>query len=240
MIARHDRDLADLWVAAFAGHGGEAPSHLVVVVADMAQSTLPLSSAFVAEFSQRLSRQGPAMHLARTWLEHQLAEQGLSIEELVRLESQNQAADQVSVSHTINSLRFLGALDWREFVEDMSQVDQTLRHDPARVYGKMDFFTRDRYRHVGGGHCSSQRAPGVGGGGKGHPLGRGQRWRERHSGPDGPCGLLPDWERPRRAGTRRQACASPGKQPWNGTSTAFRWPSMWAEFCCLRRWELLG
>ena len=29
----------------------------------------------------------------------------------------------------------------------MSQVDQTLRLDPAGVYGNMDFFTRDRYRH---------------------------------------------------------------------------------------------
>ncbi len=34
-------------------------------------------------------------------------EQGLSIEQLVHLESQNQAADQVSVSHSITSLRFL-------------------------------------------------------------------------------------------------------------------------------------
>ena len=146
-IGRHDRDLADLWVQRLQDMAEKRPSHLVVVVADMAQSTLPLSSAFVAEFSQRLSRQGPAMNLARTWLEHRLADQGLSIEELVRLESQNQAADQVSVSHTINSLRFLGALDWREFVEAMSQVDRTLRLDPAKVYGKMDFFTRDRYRH---------------------------------------------------------------------------------------------
>src|ERR1017187_2197611 len=29
----------------------------------------------------------------------------------------------------------------------MSQVEQTLRLDPAGVYGTMDFFTRDRYRH---------------------------------------------------------------------------------------------
>jgi cyclic beta-1,2-glucan synthetase len=148
MIGRHDRDLADLWVQRLQDMAEKRPAHLVVVVADMAQSTLPLSSAFVAEFSQRLSRQGPAMNLARTWLEHQLADQGLSIEELVRIESQNQAADQVSVSHTINSLRLLGALDWREFVEAMSQVDQTLRLDPAKVYGKMDFHTRDRYRHA--------------------------------------------------------------------------------------------
>lgn len=147
MLARQERNLADLWAGRLQQMAEKNPAHLVVVVAEMAQSTLPLSSAFVAEFSQRLSRQSPAMHLARTWLEQRLTDQGLSIEQLVRLESQNQAADQVSVSHTINSLRFLGALDWREFVEAMSQVEQTLRLDPSGVYEKMDFFTRDRYRH---------------------------------------------------------------------------------------------
>ncbi len=146
-VTRHERDLADLWVDRLQAMAETNPSHLVVVVADMAQSTLPLSSAFVAEFCQRLSRRSPAMHIARTWLEQRLATQGLSIEQLVQQESQNQAADQISVSHTINSLRFLGALDWRGFVETMSQVDQTLRLDPAGIYGKMDFFTRDRYRH---------------------------------------------------------------------------------------------
>ena len=148
MIGRHDRDLADLWVERLQEMAAENPSHLVVVVADMAESDLTLSSAFVAEFSQRLSRQSPAMHLARTWLEQRLTGQGLSIEQLVHGESQNQAADQVSVSHTINSLRFLAAFDWREFVEGMSQVEQTLRLDPGGVYGQMDFFTRDRYRHA--------------------------------------------------------------------------------------------
>ncbi len=147
MIARHDRDLADLWVERLQKMAEQDPSHLVVVVADMAQSPLPLSSAFVAEFTQRLSRQSPAMHLARTWLEQSLTAQGLYIDQLVHLESQNQAADQVSVSHTINSLRFLGALDWREFVEGLSQGATTRRLDPAGIYEKMEFATRDTYRH---------------------------------------------------------------------------------------------
>jgi len=148
VIARHDRDLADLWVERLQDMAESNPAHLVVVVADMALSDLPLSSAFVAEFSQHLSRQSPVMHLARTWLEQRLTDQGLFIEQLVQLESQNQAADQVSVSHTINSLRFLGAMDWRDFVEALSQVNETLSHDPAGVFAKMDFLTRDRYRHA--------------------------------------------------------------------------------------------
>ena len=146
-VAREDRDLADLWVDRLQDMAEKNPSHLVIVVADMAKSDLPISSSFVAEFCQRLSRQSPVLHLARSWLEQRLVEQGLSIEQLVRLESQNQAADQVSVSHSIASLRFLSAMDWKEFVETLSLVEETLRSDPGDVYSGMDFSTRDRYRH---------------------------------------------------------------------------------------------
>jgi len=146
-IAREDRDLADAWVDRLQDMAETNPSRLVIVVAQMAESNLPISSSFVAEFCQRLARQSPVLHLARGWLEQRLVEQGLSIEQLVSQESQNQAADQVSVSHSIASLRFLSALDWKEFVETLSRVEGTLRADPAGVYGKMDFSTRDRYRH---------------------------------------------------------------------------------------------
>jgi cellobiose phosphorylase len=146
-IGREDRDLADSWVDRLQNMAETNPSHLVIVVADMAKSDLPTSSSFVAEFCQRLSRQSPVLHLARSWLEQRLVEQGLSIEQLVHQESQNQAADQVSVSHSIASLRFLSAMDWKEFVEGLSLVEETLRSDPADVYRGMDFSTRDRYRH---------------------------------------------------------------------------------------------
>ncbi|MDB6151911.1 MAG: Cellobiose phosphorylase, partial [Chthoniobacteraceae bacterium] len=146
-IERHDRDLADLWVDRLQEMAEKQPSHLVVVVADMAKASLPISSSFVAEFCQRLSRHSPVLHLARTWLEQRLVEQGMTIEELVHLESQKQAADQVSVSHSIASLRFLSAADWKHFVESLSLVEQTLLSDPANVYPGMDFLTRDAYRH---------------------------------------------------------------------------------------------
>jgi cellobiose phosphorylase len=147
-IARADRDLANAWLDRLQVMAETNPSQLVIVVADMAKSDLPLSSAFVAEFCQRLSRQNPVLHLARTWLEQRLVTQGWSIEQLVQQESQNQAADQVSVSHSIASLRFLSALDWKGFVEGLSQVEEILGSDPAGVYGAMDFATRDRYRHA--------------------------------------------------------------------------------------------
>ena len=147
-VAREDRDLADSWVERLQDMAEQDPSRLVIVVADMAKADLPVTSSFVAQFCLRLSRQSPVLHLARSWLEERLVTQGLSIEQLVHQESQRQAADQVSVSHSIASLRFLSAMDWKEFVETLSHVEAALRGDPAGVYASMDFPTRDRYRHA--------------------------------------------------------------------------------------------
>jgi cyclic beta-1,2-glucan synthetase len=67
---------------------------------------------------------------------------------LILAEGQSQAADQVSVGNSITSLRFLAVNDWRTFVADQSLVEQTLNRDPADVYARMNFATRDRYRHA--------------------------------------------------------------------------------------------
>jgi len=146
-VARRDRDRADAWAGRLEAMAEHQPSLLVMVVADLARANLPTSSSFVAEFYQRLSRPGAGVPMARTWLEQRLAEQSLSIEQLVREESQTQAAEQVSVSHTIAALRLLSAWDWRGFVEGASGVNRILLTDPADVYRRMDFATRDRYRH---------------------------------------------------------------------------------------------
>ncbi len=147
-LAAEDNSLAETWVERLRSMAEENPSHLVVVLAEMAQADLPVTSSFVAAFSQRLAQHSPALHLARTWLEQHLGEHGQSIEHLCHLESQNQAADQVSVSHSITSLRFLSAMDWKGFVDRQSRIESTLMSDPAGVYGLMDFATRDHYRHV--------------------------------------------------------------------------------------------
>ena len=52
--------------------------------------------------------------------------------------TQEQAGVQVSISNTIGSLRFLGSMDWREFVETMSVVEQTLREMRAILYQGRD------------------------------------------------------------------------------------------------------
>jgi cyclic beta-1,2-glucan synthetase len=145
---RIDRNHADYWADRITETAEQNPKDLILVIADMARSKPPMVSSFVAELTRRLKGQGPALTLPLTWIEQQLSESSLTIEQLVQLENQQQAADQLSISNSIGSLRFLGAMDWRTFVETMSVVEQTLCEDPAGVYGRMDFATRDQYRHV--------------------------------------------------------------------------------------------
>ncbi|MDO9028750.1 MAG: cyclic beta 1-2 glucan synthetase, partial [Candidatus Roizmanbacteria bacterium] len=145
---RIDRNSADYWADQMTETAEKDPKSLILVVADMARSDPPMVSSFVAEFARRLQGQSPALAMPLTWIEQRLSEYSQTIEQLVQSENQQQAADQVSISNSIGSLRFLGAMDWREFVETMSVVEQILREDSGGVYGKMDFPTRDCYRHV--------------------------------------------------------------------------------------------
>ncbi|HSV97546.1 MAG TPA: glucoamylase family protein [Spirochaetota bacterium] len=139
---------AEYWADRMIEIAEKDPKSLILVIADMARSNPPMVSAFVAELSRRLQGQSSALALPLTWIEQRLSETGQTIKQLVQAEIQQQAADQVSMSNSIGSLRFLGAMDWHEFVETMSHVEQTLREDPNGSYPGMDFATRDRYRHV--------------------------------------------------------------------------------------------
>ena len=145
---RVDRNRAHEWAGQMMETAEQDPKSLILVTADMARSNPPMVSAFVAELARRLQGQSAALALPLTWIEQRLSESGLTIEQLVHSETQQQAIDQVSMSNSIGSLRFLAAMDWRDFVETHSVVEQTLHEDPAGVYGQMDFATRDRYRHA--------------------------------------------------------------------------------------------
>ena len=148
MVSRVHLNAAQDWANRMMEIAESDPKSLILVIADMARSNPPMEGSFVAELARRLQGHGPALALPLTWIEQRLAETSRTIEQLVRSETQQQAADQVSISNTIGSLRHLGAMDWRVFVESMSLVEQALREDIGGAYGRMEFATRDRYRHV--------------------------------------------------------------------------------------------
>src|SRR5579863_9334034 len=87
---RIDRNRADSWADQMAEVAEKDPKSLILVTADMARSSPPMVSSFVAEFARRLQGQSSALALPLTWIEQRLSESGLTIEELVRSENQQQ------------------------------------------------------------------------------------------------------------------------------------------------------
>ncbi|HTQ27942.1 MAG TPA: hypothetical protein VMI35_07435, partial [Puia sp.] len=147
-LDRIDDNLANYWAEKMTTIAREDPANLILCIAEMARSRPVLDSPFVAAFTRKLQGKGPAVALSLTWMEQQLSAVGGSSTDLVRQENQKQAADQVSIRNSIGTLRVISATDWRDFVETLSSVENILRKDPAGAYWRMNFATRDRYRHV--------------------------------------------------------------------------------------------
>ena len=147
-FGRIQQNLADYWAEKMTTTAEKDPKNLILVIADMARSNPPMESAFVAELTRHLQGRGPALALPLTWIEHRLSETGHSGIIVIANEIQKQASEQLSMSNSIGSLRFLGTMDWRNFVESISIVEKILRTDINGIYPAMDFATRDSYRHV--------------------------------------------------------------------------------------------
>ncbi|NLX69821.1 MAG: glycosyl transferase [Clostridiales bacterium] len=81
------------------------------------------------------------------WVDGKLALQGTNAEEIIQLEHQQQAAYKVSIGNAITTLRFLSGLRWEEIFEELSVVEQILNQDPQGAYPRMEFASRDYYRH---------------------------------------------------------------------------------------------
>ena len=146
--AQRERNLAGTWITKIFECAENKPADLITVIADMARSRPPMTSAFVAELVRRLQGHGNVLSLPLTWVDQCLAEQGITSESLIQSFSQQLAASQLSISNSIAGLRLLSETDWADFAETISVVEQVLRNDPARIYPGMHFDTRDHYRHI--------------------------------------------------------------------------------------------
>jgi cyclic beta-1,2-glucan synthetase len=145
---REERDAAITWADRMLATAETEPKQLIQLLAEFANADVPLTAPFVEEFYARLQSQGPAMAFVQTWVEQKLFEQGVTATQLSEAAGRTAAANQISIANSIGSLRFIGAMDWKNFVESLSVVEQALHEDPMAMYAGQDFATRDRYRHV--------------------------------------------------------------------------------------------
>lgn len=146
--AREERDQADKLADRLLELASRQPAALIPLVTERLGKLQKIPQSFVVQLTQRLREQDPAVTPVMDWLEKQLAPQATSIEQIIHAEHQRQAAMQVTVGNIITSMRLLSTLDWRDFFESVSLIEPLLGADLAGAYAKMEFATRDRYRHV--------------------------------------------------------------------------------------------
>ncbi len=109
-----------------------------------ARSSEPLSEMFAAQLAKRLRDQDPRTTPTLDWLEERLGRQGASIDETVQRAQQRLGASNVTVRNVITSMRLISSIDWAEWFESVSLVDNRLRAGSA--FAAMDFPTRNLYR----------------------------------------------------------------------------------------------
>src|SRR5688572_733201 len=146
--ARAEREEADKLADKLLELASLQPTAINTTVSERLGKREELPQTFLVQLIQRLREQHPSVVPVMDWIEKQLGRQGASVEQIIHHEHQRQAAAQVTVGNIITSMRLLSTLDWNDFFEKVSLIEPRLGEDPAGVYLRMEFTSRDRYRHV--------------------------------------------------------------------------------------------
>jgi hypothetical protein len=140
-------DSADRWAKRLREASEGGAQNLSGVMAEFVNHHPPLSPAFITRFLQQI-RSYQTNFTPLRWLEQWIAEDGLNAEDAVTRSNQRLALTQVMMANSITSLRTIARLDWSAWVETMSLTETLLRQDPAGIFDRMTFRSRDHYRHV--------------------------------------------------------------------------------------------
>ena len=104
------------------------------------------TSNFLVVLAQRLQIKGVLTETERRWFDYKFSRWDTNLEEQLRVRTQQTSRLHLSIQNAIASLREVSETDWSGFVEECSVVERILRLDPADMYARMDFSTRDSYR----------------------------------------------------------------------------------------------
>jgi cyclic beta-1,2-glucan synthetase len=138
LAARTARRAADAHVARI--DAGSPPAEV--------QIPIDAHDAYLVQMLHRAREYDARRSPLRAALETHLNQRHQVAEEIVRVEHQRQATSQASVANAITSLRLCTTIDWRQYVESVSLVDNVLRRDPSGMFARMDFLSRDRQRQA--------------------------------------------------------------------------------------------
>ncbi len=104
------------------------------------------SSSFAVQLVKRLRDQDPKISSALSWLEARMVAAGQTSDGLVHAEHQSQGAANVTVRNIVTSMRLMSDVNWSEFFESVSLVDEVLCE--GSDFASMDAASRNLYRNA--------------------------------------------------------------------------------------------
>lgn len=138
-------EIADFWANRLITASRRDPNQLFSIMAELTEIQPRPSPYFASQLIEYLYDEGMALAPVQGWLERLFHK---SLSDLSLREKSRQAKDQLSIGNAFTSLRQLALIDWKDCFERLSRVEELLRQDPAGIYPRMDFATRDRYRRA--------------------------------------------------------------------------------------------
>lgn len=136
---------ADFWANRLITAARHGSPRLLQMMSHLVEEQPAPTAHFASELAAHLYDEEAALPMVTGWLERTLRAPLL---EVMQQENRRQAVQQTALANVINSSRRLGQIQWRELFEATNRAERELAGDPAGVYERTDFETRDRCRRV--------------------------------------------------------------------------------------------
>jgi len=142
---QNERERADFWANRLLSAARSNTSQFEHTLAELADVQANVPPHFALRLAGQLLDEEETASAVQKWLEEK---SGIPLHDVIRQEQARQAADQISISNAIGSLRLLAQIDWRDIFENTNQVEHLLQKDPGGIHSLSDFATRDNCRRV--------------------------------------------------------------------------------------------
>ena len=103
---------------------------------------------FIEYMSYKLKRYGKKTEKYLEVLEEIVEKTGSTVSEVIKKEHFDIANKRVSIGNCIISIKKIQRINFLEIFEKINGVEEILKSDPAGVYDKMDYKTKDYYRQA--------------------------------------------------------------------------------------------
>ena len=104
--------------------------------------------SFIEYMSYKLKKYGKKTEKYLEILEEVVEKTGTTVSEVIKREHFDIAVKRVSIGNCITSIKKIQRINFLEIFEKINGVEEILKQDPANVYDKMDYKTKDLYRQA--------------------------------------------------------------------------------------------